>query len=416
MAGQADITEDDELREIIDQVMMMYGRSGYISLADKSTAARMIFASIRGLDVIQELIDDDTVTEIMVNGPDNIFIERAGRLLRYPEVFESREKLEDVVQKIAAGANRIINEASPIVDARLPDGSRVNMILPPVAIGGPVITIRKFPNDKITVSRLVELGSITQEAADFLKQLVRAGYNLFVSGGTGSGKTTFLNALSDFIPEDERIVTIEDSAELRITHIPNLVSLEVRNANVEGRNGVSVRDLIRTSLRMRPDRVIVGEIRGEEAIDMLQAMNTGHDGSLSTGHANSAADMLSRIETMVLLGADIPLAAVRMQIASAIDIIVQLGRFRDGTRKVVEIVEIVGYEAGEIKLNPLFRYREEEDDKEHRGYLEKTDSTLTRRYKLERAGLSEIQAGLSGAGNGISLLCDNPSGDCTAVL
>ena len=358
-----------------------------MSLEEKLKLRNMLFASVRGFDIIQDLIDDRDVSEIMVNGADDIFYERDGRIKRFDGCFESILKLEDVVQKIAAGSNRIINEASPIVDARLVDGSRVNMILPPVAINGPIITIRKFPQEVMTVTKLIEIGSLHQEAADFLKKLVVSGYNIFVSGGTGSGKTTFLNALSEFIPKDERIITIEDSAELQINGISNLVRLEVRNANVEGKNGISIRDLIRASLRMRPDRIIVGEVRDAACIDMLQAMNTGHSG-MSTGHANSAPDMLSRLETLTLLGADIPLQAVRRQIASAIDIIIQLGRFRDKSRKVVEITEVYGYENGEILLNPLYRFTEKgEKDGRVIGSLEATGNDLVRTEKLRTAGL-----------------------------
>ncbi len=358
-----------------------------MSLDDRLNARRLVYASVRGFDIIQELIENREVTEIMVNGTDDIFYEKAGRISRYDGCFESTMKLEDVVQKIAAGSNRIINEASPIVDARLPDGSRVNMILPPVAINGPIITIRKFPDEVMTVEKLINIGSLHQEAAQFLKKLVISGYNIFVSGGTGSGKTTFLNALSEYIPKDERVITIEDSAELQIKGIPNLVRLEVRNANVEGQNGISIRDLIKASLRMRPDRIIVGEVRDAACIDMLQAMNTGHSG-MSTGHANSASDMLSRMETLTLLGADIPLQAVRRQIASAIDIIIQLGRFRDKSRKVVEITEVCGYEDQEIILNPIYRFTEEgEEDGRVIGHLEATGRELIRREKLEAAGL-----------------------------
>ena len=358
-----------------------------MSLDDRLRARSLVYASVRGFDIIQELIENHEVTEIMVNGTDDIFYEKAGRISRFDGCFESTMKLEDVVQKIAAGSNRIINEASPIVDARLPDGSRVNMILPPVAINGPIITIRKFPEEVMTVEKLINIGSLHQEAADFLKKLVISGYNIFVSGGTGSGKTTFLNALSEYIPKDERVITIEDSAELQIKGIPNLVKLEVRNANVEGENGISIRDLINASLRMRPDRIVVGEVRDAACIDMLQAMNTGHSG-MSTGHANSASDMLSRMETLTLLGADIPLQAVRRQIASAIDIIIQLGRFRDKSRKVVEITEVCGYEDQEIILNPIYRFMEEgEQDGRVIGRLEATGRELIRREKLEAAGL-----------------------------
>lgn len=378
---------DDEINADIAETVLRYSGEHYLPLKEKLRLKAYIYASIRGLDVLQELLDDASITEIMVNGTDDIFIEKNGALNRRDISFDTKEKLDDVVQKIAAGSNRIINEASPIVDARLKDGSRVNMILPPIAINGPVITIRKFPQEVMTISKLIEYGSLTEEAADFLKNLVIAGYNIFVSGGTGSGKTTFLNALSNFIPQDQRVITIEDSAELQIKSIPNLVSLEVRNANVEGKNEISIRDLIKCSLRMRPDRIIVGEVRDAACIDMLQAMNTGHSG-MSTGHANSTRDMLSRMETMVLLGADIPLLAVRRQIASAIDIIIQLGRFRDKSRKVIEITEVAGFENDEVILNPCFRFVEEgEKNGRVTGSLQKVGSGLKNKEKLQSAGL-----------------------------
>ena len=379
--------DDDEINADIADTVLKYSGEHYLSLKDKLRLKAYIYASIRGLDVLQELLDDTSITEIMVNGTEDIFIEKNGALNRRDISFDTKEKLDDVVQKIAAGSNRIINEASPIVDARLKDGSRVNMILPPIAINGPVITIRKFPQEVMTITKLIEYGSLTEEAADFLKNLVIAGYNIFVSGGTGSGKTTFLNALSNFIPQDQRVITIEDSAELQIKSIPNLVSLEVRNANVEGKNEISIRDLIKCSLRMRPDRIIVGEVRDAACIDMLQAMNTGHSG-MSTGHANSTRDMLSRMETMVLLGADIPLLAVRRQIASAIDIIIQLGRFRDKSRKVIEITEVAGFENDEVILNPCFRFVEEgEKNGRVTGSLQKVGSGLKNKEKLQSAGL-----------------------------
>lgn len=383
-SGTAD---DIEIRDIIARAVIEYSGTYYMPLSEKRKLVSHIFASMRGLDVLQELLDDPAITEIMVNGTDDIFVEQAGALNRRDICFDTREKLDDVVQKIAAGSNRIINEASPIVDARLQDGSRVNMILPPIAINGPVVTIRKFPLETMTIEKLISYGSITTEAAEFLKKLVIAGYNIFVSGGTGSGKTTFLNALSNYIPTDQRVITIEDSAELQLRNIPNLVSLEVRNANVEGKNEISIRDLIKCSLRMRPDRIIVGEVRDAACIDMLQAMNTGHSG-MSTGHANSTADMLSRMETMVLLGADIPLLAVRRQIASAIDIIIQLGRFRDKSRKVVEITEVAGFENNEVILNPCFKFVEKGEEKGHViGELEKVGEGLKNREKLISAGL-----------------------------
>lgn len=381
------MADDEEINEIIIKIIIEYSADHYMPLAEKKRLRLQIFASMRGLDVLQELIEDPQITEIMVNGADDIFVEQAGAITRKDLCFDTKEKLDDVVQKIAAGSNRIINESSPIVDARLSDGSRVNMILPPIAINGPVVTIRKFPLETMTIEKLIAYGSITVEAAEFLKNLVIAGYNIFVSGGTGSGKTTFLNALSNFIPQDQRVITIEDSAELQLKNIPNLVSLEVRNANVEGKNEISIRDLIKASLRMRPDRIIVGEVRDAACIDMLQALNTGHSG-MSTGHANSTYDILSRLETMVLLGADIPLLAVRRQIASAIDIIIQLSRFRDKSRKVVEITEVAGFENNEVILNPCFRFVEKGEEKGRViGELEKVGEGLKNREKLISAGL-----------------------------
>lgn len=378
---------DEELSETIDRILLEFSKEEYISIAEKLKLRKDIFNSIRRFDVLQELIEDHTVTEIMVNGPRQIFIEQNGRILASELQFDSTQKLEDVVQQMVSHSNRIINEASPIVDSRLPDGSRVNVVLSPVAIEGPIITIRKFPNQPITMERLIELGSISEEVAIFLRQLVVAGFNIFISGGTGSGKTTFLNVLSNYIPPNERIITIEDSAELQIRNIPNLVRLEVRNANSEGSNEVTIRDLIKTSLRMRPDRIIVGEVRDAAAIDMLQALNTGHDGSLSTGHANSPTDMLSRLETLVLLGAEIPLLAVRKQIASALDIIVHLGRLRDRSRRLLEVCEVLDCQDGEILLNSIYEF-EETGEEEGRviGSLVKRNE-LRRTEKLKRAGM-----------------------------
>ncbi|SFB09506.1 pilus assembly protein CpaF [Acetitomaculum ruminis DSM 5522] len=353
--------DDEEIYLIIDKKITEESHKSYISLEERHRLKEAVFNNIRKLDILQELVDDPTVSEIMVNGTESIFIERKGKIKEWEKHFDSKEKLEDVIQQIAAKSNRMVNEANPISDSRLENGSRVNIVLNPIAINGPIITIRRFPENPINMEKLIEINSITKEAALFLKNLVRSGYNIFISGGTGSGKTTFLNALSAMIPQDERVITIEDSAELQLIGIKNLVRLESRNDNFEGKNGISVRDLIRSALRMRPDRIIVGEIRGSEAIDMLQAMNTGHDGSLSTGHANSTKDMLSRIETMVLMGMDFPLAAIRRQIASGIDIIVHLGRIRDKSRKVLEISEITGIENDEIVLNQLFEYSNKDE-------------------------------------------------------
>ncbi|MBQ7708072.1 MAG: CpaF family protein [Lachnospiraceae bacterium] len=381
---------DEAIGKIIDRCILEEDRSGYLPLKEKVSLRTELFNSFRRLDVLTEYIEDESITEIMVNGYKHIYVERKGRIEAAPKCFESEEKLKSVVQQIVADCNRRINEASPIVDARLKDGSRVNMVLYPAALNGPIITIRKFPAEVMTLERLMEYGALDEQTADFLKLLVKAKYNIFISGGTGSGKTTFLNALSAYIPKDERIITIEDAAELQIKELPNLVRLEARNANVEGENEISIRDLIKTSLRMRPDRIIVGEVRDAAAIDMLQAMNTGHDGSLSTGHANSSRDMLSRLETMVLMGMDIPLAAVRMQIASAVDIIIHLGRMRDKSRKVLEISEVLRVKMGEIELNKLYEFVEtKEVGKRIRGSLRKIND-LINTDKLMNAGLYEL--------------------------
>ena len=350
--------EDEELTKIIHQVLKEAGEREYISLSEKTALGKELFNAFRKLDLLQEFLEDDNITEIMINGTQNIFYEKEGKLYQSEKRFLSKEKLEDVIQQIVAGSNRLVNEASPIVDARLADGSRVNVILAPIALNGPVVTIRKFPKEAVTMRQLVTWNSISKEVAKILAVFVAAGYNIFISGGTGSGKTTFLNALSQFIPKDERIITIEDNAELRILDVANLVSLEARNANAEGSGEVTIRDLIKSALRMRPTRIIVGEVRSAEAIDMLQALNTGHDGSLSTGHANSPTDMLSRLETMVLMGMEIPLPAIRKQIASGIDLIVHLGRLRDKSRKVLEVTEIIDYRDGEILLQPIYSFEE----------------------------------------------------------
>lgn len=383
-------SSDEEILELIDNTIIEEGQKQYIRLSEKNRLKKDIFNSLRRLDILQELVEDNEITEIMINGPDNIFIEKHGKISKWEQKFESKKKLEDVIQQIVSGANRIVNEASPIVDARLPGGSRVNVVLPPIAINGPIVTIRKFPENPITISKLIQIGSITEEVAEFLKKLVVSGYNIFVSGSTGSGKTTFLNALSNYIPKEERIITIEDSAELQIKEIPNLVRLEMRNANVEGNHEISIRDLIKSSLRMRPDRIIVGEIRDGAALDLLTAYNSGHDGSLSSGHANSPSDMLSRLETLVLFATDIPLMAVRKQVASAIDIIVHLGRLRDKTRKVLEVVEVLDCVDGEIEINKLFGFKEEGETEEGKvvGRLIKTNSDLIHIAKISKAGIS----------------------------
>ena len=380
---------DQTILSLIEESVLRFAHTVYLSMDEKKEVIQRTFYAIRKLDVLQEILEDQEITEIMVNGPDQIFIEKQGRLEPYPKKFLSKEKLEDVIQQIVGKVNRTVNESSPIVDVRLQDGSRVNVVLPPVAIYGPIVTIRKFPADPITMEHLVSIQSITMQAAEFLKKLVQAKYNIFISGGTGSGKTTFLNALSAYIPKEERIITIEDSAELQIQNIPNLVRLEVRNANLEGKNEVTIRDLIRSALRMRPDRIILGEVRDAAAYDLLSVMNTGHDGSLSTGHANSPKDMLKRLEALVLTAVDIPLLAVRSQIASAIDIVVQLGRLRDRSRKVLEIDEMIGMDGTEIIMRPLYCFKEQGEDEKGNviGQLAATQNALYHTQKLKAAGM-----------------------------
>ncbi|MCM1175830.1 MAG: CpaF family protein [Blautia sp.] len=379
---------DEEMQELIDGLLIREGKEQPLSLEERAWLRRELFYAVRKLDILQELIDDPAVTEIMINGPEHIFVEKKGRLFRLEQRFESREKLEDIIQQIVAACNRVVNEASPIVDARLENGARVNVVLGPVALNGPVVTIRRFPERPIMMEDLVSFGSIPAEVCVWLEKLVRARYNIFISGGTGSGKTTFLNALSGYIPKEERIVTIEDNAELQIPDIANLVRMETRNANVEGCREITIRDLIKTSLRMRPDRIIVGEVRGGEAFDMMQCMNTGHDGSMSTGHANSSRDMLSRLENMILMGVNLPLKAMKQQIASGIDIIIHLGRLRDKSRKVLEIAEVLGYEQEEIRLKTLYCFEEEGEDEDGRvlGTLRKKGE-LAYVEKLKAAGL-----------------------------
>ncbi len=381
--------EDEEIYRKIDEIILEAGQETHIRLSRRNALRNELFNSVRRLDILQDLIDDNSVTEIMVNGPDSVFIEREGRLTQWNRSFSSGSKLEDIVQQIVAKCNRIVNESTPIVDARLENGARVNIVMPPVALNGPVITIRRFPDKPITIGQLIRWGAVSAEAVEFLKKLVKSGYNIFISGGTGSGKTTFMNALSSFIPSDERIITIEDNAELQIQGVKNLVRMEARNANSEGGMAVTIRDLIKSSLRMRPDRILIGEVRGSEVIDLLQALNTGHDGSISTGHANSPEDMLLRLETMVLMGMELPLPAVRRQIASGIDIIVHLGRLRDKSRKVLGIIEILGYDnaAQDIATQVLYEFEEEGTDECGiiQGGLKKR-AELRDTQKLRRAG------------------------------
>lgn len=388
---------EERLNSIIDSSISSNDeRSRYfsaITFRRKSAIKEAVVEAIRGLDILGNIIKDKSVTEVMINGYDSIFVERNGKLTKLEDKFESTERLTDIITKFVREAGRSVNESDPIVDTRLADGSRVNVVLPPIALNGPIVTIRRFPEEAMTVEKLIQYGSITEEVAEFIEKLVRAKYNIFVSGGTGSGKTTFLNALSNFIPSYERVITIEDSAELQIKRIPNLVRLETRNANAAGAGAITIRDLIKSSLRMRPERIVVGEVRGGEALDMLQAMNTGHDGSLSTGHANSPHDMLSRLETMVLSGSPgLPLEAIRQQIASAVDIIIHLSRMRDFSRKTVSICEVDKYENGQIELNPLFEFREDERStlKKVSGRLERTDNPMKHTDKFSNAGIYDF--------------------------
>lgn len=392
-------TSDEQLRNVIEEIVFEYSEHSYMTASRKKKWVERLVHSFRGLDMLQPLINNRTITEIMINSHTEIFIERDGKVERYEASFESRERLEDIIQSIVAKVNRTVNEMTPIVDARLQDGSRVNVVLTPIALKGPTMTIRKFPEKPMTMKDLIARRALTQEVSEVLHILVRSRYNMFIGGGTGSGKTTFLNALSEWIPSDERIITIEDSAELQIRTVPNLVSLETRNPNTEGKGEITIRDLIRSSLRMRPNRIIVGEVRGEEALDMLQAMNTGHEGSLSTGHANSGRDMLSRLETMVLSGASLPIEVIRKQICSALDILIHLSRLRDGSRRVTEVNEIAGMRNGEIEMNPLFRFEEKGETEDGRvvGNLVSTGCKFIQTEKLKAAGL-KLPACMMGKG------------------
>ncbi len=381
---------DEELQEKIEQVCDQRMEGQYVSIEQHVSIVEQVYSYIRGFGLLDSIIKDDTITEVMINGPEDIFIEQNGHLFKMEKQFESERRLEDIIQRIVGLAGREVNQANPICDTRLPDGSRVNVVLPPIALCGPTLTIRKFSKTPMTIERLISYGSITREIADKLELLVKAKYNIFICGGTGSGKTTFLNALSNYIPKDERVITIEDSAELQIVGVENLVRLETRNANAAGVGQITIRDLIKSSLRMRPERIVVGEVRGGEALDMLQAMNTGHDGSLSTGHANSTQDMLSRLETMVLQGAPgLPLEAIRQQIASAVDIIVHLSRLRDKSRKTMEITEVVGYKDGQVILNPLYVFEEDEKSTLEKvsGSLNRTENKMQNVFKLHLSGI-----------------------------
>ncbi len=383
---------DDELNVKIDELVNQKIGTTYCSIDQRISIVEQVYSSIRGFGLLDSIIKDDDITEVMINGPKNVFIEKKGQLIKLDKEFESQRKLEDVIQRIVALAGREVNQANPICDTRLPDGSRVNVVLPPIALCGPTLTIRKFSKEPMTIEKLIRYGSITEDIARKLELLVRAKYNIFICGGTGSGKTTFLNALSNYIPKDERVITIEDSAELQIEGVENLVSMETRNANSAGSGAITITDLIKSSLRMRPERTVVGEVRGGEALDMLQAMNTGHDGSLSTGHANSTKDMLSRLETMVLQGAaGLPLEAIRQQIGSALDIIIHLSRLRDKSRKTMEISEVLGYKNGEIVLNPLYKFVEDDKStlRKVSGSLKRTENKMQNVFKLKLAGIYE---------------------------
>ncbi|MDO4453161.1 MAG: CpaF family protein [Eubacteriales bacterium] len=380
---------DQKIYSQIDQIILQESKEEYITLAQRQEIRKNLFNAVRGLDLLQELIDDDEITEIMVNGTEAIFIEKAGEIRKWKNHFTSKSHLEDLIQQIAGRCNRIVNESNPVADARLENGDRVSIVLPPAAVNGPILTIRRFPKNPISMKELIAWNSITQEAADFLRKLVQSGYNIFISGGTGSGKTTFLNALSDFIPKQERIITIEDNAELQIQGVENLVRMEARKGHFSKEKDITIRDLIKASLRMRPDRIIVGEVRGEEAIDMLQAMNTGHDGSLSTAHANNPRDMMMRLETMVLMGIKLPISAIRRQIAGGIDIMIHLGRRRDHSRKVLEILEITGYDGEREEIQTQVLYEYEETNKKEKGSLVRKGN-LKNTEKWKRYGWKEM--------------------------
>ena len=384
--------DNDELEEVIKLLIIEEIRDEYITIEERIDITERIYDSIRGLGILDSIMKDEKITEVMINGPNDIFVEKDGTLYKIEQTFDDERQLEDIIQKIVGQAGRAVNQANPIVDTRLPNGSRVNVVLPPISLNGATVTIRKFSKTPMTIRQLLKYGSITPEVAHVLELLVKAKYNIFISGGTGSGKTTFLNAVSHYIPHDERVITIEDSAELQIEGIDNLVRMETRNANASGSGAVTIRDLIKSSLRMRPERIVVGEVRGGEALDMLQAMNTGHDGSLSTGHANSTRDMLSRLETMVLQGSEgLPLEAIRQQIASAVDIIIHLSRLRDKTRRTMEISEILDYEDGKIQVNPIYRFIEDENSTLEKvsGKLTRTKNPFKNDYKLKIAGIYE---------------------------
>ncbi len=384
---------DEEMQELIDEVVLSRGKETYLSLNEKCRLKKELFHALRKMDVLQELLEEQSVTEIMVNGMDGIFLERDGRMIRFEKNFSYRERILDVIQQMISACNRVVNESQPIVDARLPNGDRVHVVLPPVAVNGPIITIRRFPESPVTMERLLELESLSEEEALFLKDAVRSGYSILIAGGTGSGKTTFLNALSEYIPEDERVIVIEDTAELQIQNVENLVRLETRASGAEDCQEITIRDLIRASLRMRPTRLIVGEVRGAEAFELLTCLNTGHDGSFSTCHANSTQDTIGRLETMVLMGMELPLQAIRRQIASGIDLIVYLGRLRDKSRRLLEITEVTGMEGEQVVLNPLFLFRETGEVSGRICGIQERTGDMKNIEKFQRAGISAYQKG-----------------------
>lgn len=382
---------DEEMQELIDEVVLSYGKEQHLPLNERCRLKKELFYALRKMDVLQELLEERGVTEIMVNGTDGIFLEKGGKLRRWEKSFYTKERIFDIIQQMAGACNRVVNESQPIMDARLDNGDRVHVVLPPVAVNGPLITIRRFPEEPMTMDRLLEMESISLEEADFLKNAVRAGYSILVAGGTGSGKTTFLNALSEYIPQDERVIVIEDTAELQIRSVPNLVRLETRTAGMEDCREITIRDLIRASLRMRPSRIIVGEVRGAEAFELLTCLNTGHDGSISTCHANSTRDTITRLETMVLMGMELPLQAIRRQIASGIDLIVYLGRLRDKSRRLLEITEVTGMEEEQVGLNPLFLFRETGEVSGRICGIQEKTGEMKKIEKFQRAGILEIQ-------------------------
>ena len=404
---------DEEIQELIDEVVLFCGKERHLSLNERCRIKRELFYALRKMDVLQELLEEKSVTEIMVNGTDGIFLEKNGKLSRWEKSFSSKERILDIIQQITGACNRVVNEASPIVDARLENGDRVHVVLPPVAVNGPIITIRRFPEEPVTMQKLLELESLSEEEAEFLKKAVQAGYSILVAGGTGSGKTTFLNVLAGHIPQDERVIVIEDTAELQIRNVPNLVRLETRDGGAEDCREISMRDLIKAALRMRPTRLIIGEVRGAEAFELLTCLNTGHDGSLSTCHANSTADTLTRLETMVLMGMELPLQAIRRQIASGVDLIVYLGRLRDKSRRLLEITEVTGMEGEQVELNPLFLFRVTGERNGKICGIQERVGEMKQIEKFQRAGMWQTEKGIS---DGYELRTAPADGNFLAVL